>query len=600
MSNAMVFKKFRIGMYEYIMLLLVVLASTLRIVLISLNWPVTNSDEAIMDLMALHINTLGEHPIFFYGQSYMGPIEAYIGALCFRLFGVSIFSVRLGLIPFFALFLIGTYLLARKLYNKRLALFTVALLCLGSSDIFSRQLKAIGGYPEITFLGAFIFFLCCKLALSSYPRYAKQSHDQDSYQRQQRFRWLLYGFLGLLIGLSIWIDQILLPYIAAAMLLLLLFCWRDFFSRFGLCFLLGAIVGALPLIYYNFTAPPGQNSLQVLLHVHSFGQQELMALPTPFLRQLSGTFLLSLPTMTGFNPLCDINQIPLFGSAASISSTCITTQGAWSFGYLLLWLAAFLMASISLWRLLGRLLWTRLKRKDSQLLSIIQQMETREQIIIYTARLMLLISAMLTLIQYLLSPSAGLTPNTSARYLEAMLISTPAILWPLWSAIRAYRERKTFSLHCLRFGSFCLMICIVGMFLVGTARILLDVPGAENVYDRDQTLVQTLLSSGITRFYSEYWTCNKLIFQSDERLICSNLNGGLQTDPIFNRYQPYYDSVREANATAYVFPQGSAQQQNMDRYIHATYGTSLPNTHYTRRIFKGFVIYQMKTPVNIP
>src|SRR5436853_3919564 len=109
----MIFKKFHIGLYEYIMLLLVVLASALRIVLISQHWPVTNSDEAIMDLMALHINNHGEHPLFFYGQAYMGPIEAYIGALCFRLFGQSVFSLRLGLIPFFALFLISIYFLTR-------------------------------------------------------------------------------------------------------------------------------------------------------------------------------------------------------------------------------------------------------------------------------------------------------------------------------------------------------------------------------------------------------------------------------------------------------------------------------------------------------
>ena len=41
--------------------------------------------------LALHIAYRGEHPLFFYGQEYMGPLEAYIGALLFHIFGVSLF-----------------------------------------------------------------------------------------------------------------------------------------------------------------------------------------------------------------------------------------------------------------------------------------------------------------------------------------------------------------------------------------------------------------------------------------------------------------------------------------------------------------------------
>src|SRR5262249_52442908 len=132
-------------------------------------------------------------------------------------------------------------------------------------------------------------------------------------------------------------------------LLLLLFCWRDFFSRYGLFLLLGLIIGVLPLIYYNLTVPLNQNSLVVLLNTHNVGQRELLTQQTPFLRQLSGTFLISLPAITGLNPLCPPDRFPPFSTTTSTS--CIVTQGAWSLGYLLLWICAILMASISLWRL---------------------------------------------------------------------------------------------------------------------------------------------------------------------------------------------------------------------------------------------------------
>ena len=251
------------------------------------------------------------------------------------------------------------------------------------------------------------------------------------------------------------------------------------------------------------------------------------------------------------------------------------------------------MVSISLWRL--RSLGQRCQKLDAPVLTS-QQIEAQQQTIVHVARLMLLISALLTLLQYLGSPSSGLTPNTSARYLDCMLISTPALLWPLWSKISTHRERKPFFLDPLRLGSICLLIFISTIFLVGTIRIVLDIPSAQNEYNREQALMQTLLNSGVTRFYSEYWTCNHLIFRSNERLICSNLNGTLQADPGLDRYQPYRDSVREARVTTYVFPQDSPQQQYMDRYL----GSISQTTHYTRREFRGYIIYQMAAPLRIP
>src|SRR5689334_23995812 len=125
-------KKLRIGRYELVLLALVAGATLLRLLLISFNWPVTNSDEATMGLIAQHIAYKQERPTFFYGQYYMGPMEAYIGAVFFRLFGPSTFTLRLGLLLLFALFLVTLYALTSLLYTKKFALAMVALFCLGS------------------------------------------------------------------------------------------------------------------------------------------------------------------------------------------------------------------------------------------------------------------------------------------------------------------------------------------------------------------------------------------------------------------------------------------------------------------------------------
>ena len=80
---------------HFLALLLFLGAILLRVFFMYYNWPATDSEEGTMGLEALHIFLKGEHPIYFYGQYYMGVAEAYIGAVMFRLFGISIFSLRL-------------------------------------------------------------------------------------------------------------------------------------------------------------------------------------------------------------------------------------------------------------------------------------------------------------------------------------------------------------------------------------------------------------------------------------------------------------------------------------------------------------------------
>src|SRR5205807_1829387 len=157
-SIAKLLKRFRIGPYELCMFAVVVVATVARLVLISYNWPVTNSDEGNMGLLAMHVAYRGELPIFFYGLPYMGPLEGYIAAPLFHLLGPSLFSLRVGLLPLFALFLISMYYLTRLLYMEKFALAIVVLLSLGS-NLIQQQLKAVGEYPEMELFAALIALL---------------------------------------------------------------------------------------------------------------------------------------------------------------------------------------------------------------------------------------------------------------------------------------------------------------------------------------------------------------------------------------------------------------------------------------------------------
>ena len=164
-------RQIKIGTYGILALLIIALATLLRIFLIVCGWPHSNADEETMGIIAMHIAYHGEHPIFFYGQNYMGILEEYLGAAFFQLLGVSVFSLRLVPVLFFALFLANMYLLTSLLYTKKLALITLILLSLGSSIMLDTELVALGGYSELLFFGSLSLLLASWLAIS-YDQYS--------------------------------------------------------------------------------------------------------------------------------------------------------------------------------------------------------------------------------------------------------------------------------------------------------------------------------------------------------------------------------------------------------------------------------------------
>src|SRR3954453_20028827 len=54
-----------------------------------------DGDEAVVGLMARHIAFLGERPVFYYGQPYLGSLEAFTAAPFFVLFGPTTLVLKL-------------------------------------------------------------------------------------------------------------------------------------------------------------------------------------------------------------------------------------------------------------------------------------------------------------------------------------------------------------------------------------------------------------------------------------------------------------------------------------------------------------------------
>jgi len=554
-----------ISPYERWMFASVAIATLLRLVLISFNWPITNSDEGNMGLVALHVAYQGDHPIFFYGSPYLGPLEGYAAAPFFRLFGASVFTLRLPLVLFFIGFLVSMFYLIRLLYSEKFALATVILLGLGSPDLFFLQLRASGEYPELEMLAALMCLLAAWLALSS------QRLDQERWKRI-----VIYGLLGLIVGLALWVDLLILPFVAAVGLLLCFFCRRELLRWTGLSLLLGFAIGAFPLIYYNLTAPADQNSWSVLLHLHQGGAADMLAQHLTWVNQLTGTMIIALPLATGGSLYCPSSAIPPSGSPTIATLPCVLFQGGWGFGYLILWFIAVSLAVYAILRYCRQMLAGTTQSTSS---------EERQEVIRQCGRLALLASVGLTLLLYGIAPTSATYPQTTFRYLTCLLLAIPALLWPVWQGLSAQRislDWRTKAGLLLRGG---LLLLVTGTFASGTVRTFMEIPPARAAYQQQEALVQDLLHVGATRVYADYWTCNVLTFLSREKIICSALDEHL--NPGYDRYLPYRFIVRAAPRPAYVFAPGTQQAEAMKQRVR------LASSHYRAYIFEGYLIYQV-------
>lgn len=553
------------GVYERWMLLCVALATLLRVILIFFNWPYTDSDEGNMGVLALHVAFQGDHPVFFYGGNYLGPLEGYLAAPLFRLFGSSLFMLRVPLVLFFLIFLIGMYYLVRMLYESRgYALAMVILLSLGSPDVLFLQLRASGEYPELEMFVVLMCLIATGLALTFAP-----GQPEDARARWKRIG--LYALLGLVIGQALWVDMLAGPFVLAVVVLLVIFCRGELLRWPGLGLLIGLIVGGLPLIYYNLTAPWYENSLFVLFGQSGAGTGQFAAAHMSWLNKLAGMFFISLPMATGGAWSCAPVVFPPAGTYTSATVPCIIAQGGWSTGYLLLGVITTGAALLVLKRLAGPAL--RLLRKAAS-----ADEETRRQMVLQCGRLAVLAGAGLTLLAYTISANPALYPDTAFRYLTCLFLVLPILLWPLWRGLNQRRNTVRWWMRAT------LLLLVVAILATGTVRSLLQMPVTQARFEEQQTLVQDLQQAGATRLYSDYWTCNILIYLSDEKIICSAVEKDMR--PAQDRYLPYRTIVRSTPHPGYIFTAGSSQELIMQQRAAAN------PSHYRIYHFFEYVVYQ--------
>jgi 4-amino-4-deoxy-L-arabinose transferase-like glycosyltransferase len=112
-----------------------------------------NADEAIVALMARHINQ-GQLMAFFYGQYYMGSLDAIIIALGFRVFGEHVWVIRLVQSALYLGTVATTVMLAsRVLKSTQATLYAGLLVAIPTVNVVLYSTVSLGGYGEMLLIG---------------------------------------------------------------------------------------------------------------------------------------------------------------------------------------------------------------------------------------------------------------------------------------------------------------------------------------------------------------------------------------------------------------------------------------------------------------
>ncbi|MBO4207107.1 hypothetical protein [Micromonospora echinofusca] len=450
--------------------------------------PPHNSDEATMGLAALHIGQGRELPVYFYGQHYMGTVEAYLAAPLVAAFGPSVYALRAPTVLLYAAFLALMFVLVRRLFSPGLAVLTVGLLALGSDRVVKNQLIAGGGYPETGPMVAGLLLLTYLLLV-----------------RPVR-PWYAFTGWGLLLGLVAWNHWLPAPFLLGA--LIVLCTARILTARTASAALGGFLVGVLPLLVDNIRAGAADNSVAVFLSLNGAGTDAAL-----WDRIVGGAWL----------------GLPL-GMGLCAPSRC----AGWSLWWGPVVVVLLVVATVQSIRSIRRRAGTAAAPGAAR----------------HRLRLVLAGAGLLSLLSYVRSPAAADTPVESARYLSILALSLPAALWPLWRVARtraanvpvdAPAGRRPFRAAV---PAMLPIVALAATMLAATVSVVGRVPEYSALRDRQEHLLAALDDAGLTYVHGDYWTCNWITYLSGERTVCGVVDDRLGRG--LNRYPAHWRPEAQA------------------------------------------------------
>jgi len=187
-----------------------------------------DGDEAMVGIQAERI-LHGQYPTYFYGQAYMGSLEAYLAALLFRIFGVSNWALRAVPVLLSLLLIYLTWRLARDLLPRDARttplLAGLAALLAAVPPVYDAvvELRTWGGQIEVYVITLALLVTTVELA--------DLLRARATGARKLALGWLCWGFFA---GLGFWVNPLIsYALLTSALWLLPPLCARAFPTAAG-------------------------------------------------------------------------------------------------------------------------------------------------------------------------------------------------------------------------------------------------------------------------------------------------------------------------------------------------------------------------------
>ncbi len=473
-----------------------------------------NADEAIVALMARHI-LQGERPVFFYGQAYMGSLDAFLVAIGFIVFGQQVWVIRLVQGILYLGTMVTTAILGRQVFASwKIGVMAMLLLAIPTVNVTLYTTASLGGYGEALLLGNLMLIVTLKIYRGE--------------RNSQVWWWLL---LGLLTGIGVWAFGLTLVYTIPALIFLL---WStlsglkrskpELENRQGMlaviagglarsrreimhwsALVLGGLIGGLPWLVYAIQN--GFANLIVELGGGAIAGVEKLPWIFEVGKHLGGLLLLGATVIFGFRP-------------------------PWCADWLGLPLLPFVLI---LWMMIVANMIRNLSHVDTE-----------------RHAKGLLLGMMLTLMAAFVFTPFGADP--SGRYFVPL-----AIPMTLFAAACFENWRSKFGRWI-----YAMALLLVVYHLWGILQSADKQPPGitTQFYTPSQVdmqpmgeLISFLHQQGETRGYTNYWVAYPLAFQSQETLIYTPrlpYHLDFRHTERDNRYLPYHQVVEEAAKVAYI------------------------------------------------
>ncbi len=490
------------------------LAALLKIWLLFTNSIPFNADEAIVALMARHINQ-GELPTFFYGQAYMGSFDAILVALGFRMFGEQVLVIRIIQSLLYLGTVYTTALLGYRLFHSRRAALIAGLLtAVPPVNITLYSIVSLGGYGEMLLIG--------NLLLLGGLWIIRQVKEEGFEPGRCFFIRLLIWGAG--TGFGFWVFGLTLVYTIPVASVLFWVLWKSANTKLiwqtEILILTGAILGSIP--WWTFASGEGSAVL---------------------ISELTGGAIANVTKAPGlFLPLERFGNLILFGGTVIMG-----LRPPWDVRWLMMPLLPFVLIfwlSV-LFYSFARISWN----KNQSELWIIN-----------------LIGAVL-LAGFVLTPFGN---DPSGRYFTPLIV--PMALFGADLIVSQLSKKTLLQLGLL----FVILVYNLGGTVQSVLDFPPGLTTQfDEVTQIDQRkmgeLIGFLKEENIYRGYSNYWVSYPLAFLSEEEIIFVPrlpYHEDFRYTARDDRYSPYGDIVGSAGEIGYI----TTNHPELDNYLRKQFG----------------------------